>query len=214
MRDGTPGSDDRQWRFSAIGHTRAMPQGKGAREMHKRSVDDASGLLQPFGHLVPVDIGLAADVRHTSVAALNRLLAHALALRDLYKKAHWQTSGATFSQLHALYDKHASEQADLADELAERGQMLGGVALALPEDVVQATSIARAPRGSETPRHQLEGLRAAHGAVLGEARPLARRATETGDDGTNDLIVGRVIRGNELHAWFVGEHLVTHGLSE
>jgi hypothetical protein len=39
-------------------------------------------------------------------------------------------------------------------------------------------------------------------------RPLAREATEHGDDGTNDVIVSEVIRTNELQAWFVGEHLV------
>ena len=27
------------------------------------------------------------------------------------------------------------------------------------------------------------------------------------DDGTNDLIVGRVVRGNEQQSWFVAEHL-------
>ncbi len=181
--------------------------------MSKHSLGIAAESQQPFGHLVAVDIGLSADVRHAGVAALNRLLAHALALRDLYKKAHWQTSGATFSQLHALYDRHAGEQAGLADELAERVQMLGGVALALPEDVAHETRIARAPRGSETPRQQLERFREAHGAVLGEARPLARRAAELGDDGTNDLIVGRVIRRNEMHAWIVAEHLVMHAAS-
>jgi starvation-inducible DNA-binding protein len=175
---------------------------------------EATELQQPFGHLVDVDIGLATDVRHASVAALNRLLAHALALRDLYKKAHWQTSGATFSQLHALYDEHARQQEELADELAERVQMLGGVALALAEDVAQETRIARAPRGSETPRQQLRRLADAHAEILGEARPLARRAAELGDDGTNDLIVGRVIRGNERHAWFVTEHLVQRERSE
>lgn len=178
--------------------------------MNKRPVADATDVQQPFGHVVAVDIGLSTEVRHASIAALNRLLAHALALRDLYKKAHWQTSGATFSQLHALYDEHAGEQADLADELAERVQMLGGVALALPEDVVQETRVARAPRGSETPLQQLDRFSVAHAAVLGEARPLARRAAELGDDGTNDLIVGSVIRGNERHAWFVNEHRVMH----
>jgi starvation-inducible DNA-binding protein len=182
--------------------------------MTKARQSNATDVQQPFGHLVDVDIGLAADVRHASVAALNRLLAHALALRDLYKKAHWQTSGATFSQLHALYDRHAGEQAELADELAERVQMLGGVALALPEDVAHETRIARAPRGTETPQQQLRRLADAHAAILGEARPLARRAAELGDDGTNDQIVGRVIRENERHAWFVTEHLVRREGSE
>jgi starvation-inducible DNA-binding protein len=48
----------------------------------------------------------------------------------------------------------------------------------------------------------------AHEIVLKEARAMARIAAEHGDDGTNDLIVGQVVRRNEQQAWFVAEHLV------
>jgi uncharacterized protein (DUF302 family) len=48
----------------------------------------------------------------------------------------------------------------------------------------------------------------AHEIVLKEARPMARRASEAGDDGTNDLIVSDVIRRNELEAWFIAEHVI------
>ena len=34
------------------------------------------------------------------------------------------------------------------------------------------------------------------------------RSANSGDDGSNDLIVSDVIRRNELQAWFVAEHLV------
>ena len=44
--------------------------------------------------------------------------------------------------------------------------------------------------------------------MLKEARAMARRAAEAGDDGTNDLIVSEVIRRNELQVWFVAEHIV------
>ncbi len=168
-----------------------------------------SPVIQAFGQLVPVRIGLSAEVRHRSVSGLNRLLAHSMALRDLYKKAHWQTSGATFYELHLLFDKHYQEQLALIDLLAERVQTLGGVALALAHDVVEESRIARAPRGREEPARQLERLVEAHEFTLGEARPLARQAAEDGDDGSNDLIVGDVIRTNELQSWFVGEHLAT-----
>lgn len=164
-------------------------------------------ILQPFGSLQPVRIGLAADVRHRSVRMLNRLLAHSMALRDRYKKAHWQTSGAAFYPLHLLFDKHHERQLEVIDTLAERVQLLGGVALATALDLVHESRIARAPSGVESPRQQLEGLLEAHEFLLGEARPLAREAAEHGDDGTNDVIVGEVIRTNELQAWFVGEHL-------
>jgi starvation-inducible DNA-binding protein len=48
----------------------------------------------------------------------------------------------------------------------------------------------------------------AHEIVLKEARAMARRAAEAGDDGTNDLIISDVIRRNELQVWFVAEHVV------
>ena len=168
-------------------------------------------IIQPFGHLAPSRLGLAEATRHKSVAALNRLLAHTMALRDLYKKSHWQTSGPTFYELHLLFDKHYGEQVELMDALAERVQTLGGVALALAHDVVEETRIARAPRYRESPPAQLRRLLDAHEFVLGEARPLAREAAEAGDDGTNDLIVSQVVRTNELQSWFVGQHLQARG---
>jgi len=48
----------------------------------------------------------------------------------------------------------------------------------------------------------------AHEIVLKEARTMARLAAESGDDGTNDLIVSDVIRTNELQGWFVTERVV------
>jgi starvation-inducible DNA-binding protein len=175
---------------------------------HPKSASAANdSVIQAFGSLVPSRLGLSEETRHKSVAALNRLLAHTMALRDLYKKCHWQTSGATFYELHLLFDKHYGEQVELMDALAERVQTLGGVAFALAHDVAEETRIARAPRGRESVPAQLQRLVEAHEVVLGEARPLARQAAEIGDDGTNDLIVSQIVRTNELQSWFVSEHL-------
>jgi len=48
----------------------------------------------------------------------------------------------------------------------------------------------------------------AHQIVIRQSHKLARRAGELGDDGTNDLVVSEVLRGNELQVWFLSEHLV------
>jgi starvation-inducible DNA-binding protein len=37
---------------------------------------------------------------------------------------------------------------------------------------------------------------------------MAKQAAESGDDGTNDLLVSDIIRTNELQVWFLSEHLV------
>lgn len=168
-------------------------------------------ILQAFGSLRTVRLGLPPETRSRSIRMLNRMLAHAMALRDLYKKAHWQTSGAAFYGLHLMFDKHYDAQLELIDSLAERVQLLGGVALATAHDVVQETRLARVTSSSETTMQQLGELLAAHEFILGEARPLAREAAEHGDDGTNDIIVSEVIRTNELQSWFVGEHLIGNG---
>lgn len=180
---------------------------------HVTKNERSHDILQEFGTLSEVRIGLAADVRSASVRALNRLLAHTMAIRDAYKKAHWQTSGATFYQLHLLFDKHYTEQAAIMDTIAERVQTLGGVTFALAQDVAEESSIAKAPRGRESAIAQLSRLSAAHETILIEARPLARIATESGDDGTNDLIISQVVRNNELQSWFIGEQLASqiHG---
>jgi starvation-inducible DNA-binding protein len=139
---------------------------------------------------------------------LNQLIADTMTLRDLYKKCHWQVAGPTFYQLHLLFDKHYGEQNELVDAIAERIQLLGGISLAMAADVAETTQIERPPRGREEVPVQLSRLIDAHQVIIQQSRPLARRATELGDDGTNDLIVSDVIRTNELQIWFLSEHLV------
>jgi starvation-inducible DNA-binding protein len=55
---------------------------------------------------------------------------------------------------------------------------------------------------------QLTRLVEAHKHILAFSRQGAKRASESGDDGTNDLLVSDVIRLNEAQTWFLAEHLV------
>jgi len=126
----------------------------------------------------------------------------------MYKKHHWQVAGATFYQLHLLFDKHHDEQVELVDALAERIQLLGGISIAMAADVADTTFIPRPPRGREEAPVQISRLLEAHKVILKEARTAARQVAEAGDDGTNDLLVSEVIRTNELQVWFLAEHLV------
>lgn len=61
---------------------------------------------------------------------------------------------------------------------------------------------------------QISRLLDAHQIIIRQTRKLARRASELGDDGTNDLLVSEVLRTNEMHIWFLSEHLVQVGLVE
>lgn len=164
--------------------------------------------IQPYGHLVKLPIGLDEGTCAESVQNLNQLLADTITLRDMYKKHHWQVVGHTFYQLHLLFDKHANEQNELVDTVAERIQLLGGVSLAMAPDIAEVTLIPRPPKGRETPPVQISRLLHAHEIILREARAMARIASEKGDEGTNDLLVSDVVRTNELQVWFLAEHVV------
>jgi starvation-inducible DNA-binding protein len=164
--------------------------------------------LQPYGRIVKLPIALSERACATSVDNLNQLLADTMVLRDMYKKHHWQVAGPTFYQLHLLFDAHFAEQVELVDLLAERVQMLGGVAIAMAHDVAETTIVPRAPRGREHVTAQVSRLLHAHEIILEEARAMARKAAESRDDGTNDLIVSDLIRTNEKQVWFLSQHLV------
>jgi starvation-inducible DNA-binding protein len=165
-------------------------------------------VTQDFGTVVNLPAGLSEEVRLESTRNLNQVLADSMALRDMYKKHHWQMSGATFYQLHLLLDEHYEKQVDIVDKLAERIQALGGVALAMPQDVAEQTRIERPPIGREEVPVQLSRLLEAHELILKESHEFAKSATDSGDDGTNDLLVSDVIRTNEAQVWFLAEHLV------
>lgn len=168
-----------------------------------------AGEIQAYGTVLPaLPLDLEEPVRLEMTEQLNQLLADTMTLRDLYKKSHWQVAGPTFYQLHLLFDKHFNEQVEIVDTIAERIQLLGGISVAMAPDVAEITRIERPPRGREEVPVQISRLLDAHLLIIELCRKLADRADELGDDGTNDLVVSDVLRGNELQVWFLSEHLV------
>lgn len=165
--------------------------------------------VQVYGTVLrDLPLGLNIQIREESADDLNHVLANTMTLRDLYKKAHWQVSGPAFYQLHLLFDKHYEEQLDLVDSIAERIQTLGGVSIAIAQDVADLSTIPRAPRGREEAPVQISRLLDAHEILISGIRTAARKASERGDDGTNDLLVGQVLRTSEKQVWFLFEHMV------
>jgi starvation-inducible DNA-binding protein len=164
--------------------------------------------IQNFGTVRQFPLGLAYNARLLSCERLNRILADSQILYALYKKHHWLMRGPTFYQLHLLLDKHAEEQIKLIDEIAERVQTLGGIAVGDPRHVAEITRVPRPPDGCEEVPAMLSRLLEAHELILTDSHDAAKTVADMGDDGTNDLLVSEVIRTNELQAWFLVEHLV------
>lgn len=164
--------------------------------------------IQEFGTVRQFPIGLSRDARMYSCQRLNQVLADTQILYALYKKHHWLMRGHTFYQLHLLLDTHAEEQLKLIDEVAERIQALGGLAVGDPRHVAELTRIPRPPDGCEEVPSMISRLLEAHEMILIDARDAARKAADQGDDGTNDLLISDIVRTGEAQVWFLVEHLV------
>ena len=171
-------------------------------------LDARGGEIQRFGTLRSLPIGLPSSAKQTSCRVLNEILADTMVLYAMYKKHHWNVAGPTFYQLHLLFDKHAEEQAELIDLLAERVQSLGGIAVGDPRHAAELTSIPRPPDGAEEVAVMIDRTLRAHETVIGKVRE-AIEATEKAEDwGSNDLLMGDVLRRHELQVWFLSEHVV------
>ncbi len=170
--------------------------------------------IQRFGSLRQLPIALSAEARMQSAQTLNRILADTTILYALYKKFHWLVAGPTFYQLHLLFDKHAAEQLELIDLLAERVQSLGGIAVGDPRHAAELTRIERPPDGAEEVPVMLGRLLEAHRTIIEAVREAIEITEKNGDWGSNDLLMSDVLRRHELQVWFVAEHLVDVPLVE
>jgi starvation-inducible DNA-binding protein len=170
--------------------------------------------IQRFGTLRLLPIALAAEARLESCQIVNEILADTMILYGLYKKHHWLVAGPTFYQLHLLFDKHAEEQLELVDLLAERVQSLGGIAVGDPRHAAELTAIDRPPDGAEDVPAMIHRLLDAHETVLERVRSGIDKTEKSGDWGSNDLLMSDVLRRHELQVWFIAEHVVDIPLVE
>jgi starvation-inducible DNA-binding protein len=193
-------------------HT-GMKQGRMTLEAQPK-LQQRSYEIQPFGQQHTVPIELPEDAIKTNVEMLNRLLADSITLYLLYKKHHWQVAGPTFYQLHLLLDEHADQVLTTVDLLAERIQALGGVSIAMPQDVSEMTQIERPPRGEENIPSMLARTVNAHSAIIKLLREAIEVTEQNKDWGTNDMLMSDILRMHERQVWFISQHLVDTPLVE
>ena len=181
---------------------------RNARPSPQPQLDATGPEIQRFGTLRTLPIGLSEKARASSCEALNEILADSMVLYALYKKHHWLVAGPTFYQLHLLFDKHAEEQLEIVDLLAERVQSLGGIAVGDPRHAAELTSIPRPPDGAEEVAVMID--RTLRPTRRSRARSGAGiDATEKSSDwGSNDMLMSDVLRRHELQVWFLAEHVV------
>jgi starvation-inducible DNA-binding protein len=189
--------------------TRTAPGHKSAEKIEGQPrLQQRSREIQAFNQIRSLPLGMSEEEIGQSVTMLNQLLADSITLYNLYKKHHWQVSGPTFYQLHLLLDKHADEVLATVDLVAERIQMLGGVAAGMPFDVAERTKIERPPLGVEGVPALLARTVRAHATVIRTIREGVELTEKNKDYGTNDMLMSDMLRMHEMHVWFISQHLI------
>jgi len=139
---------------------------------------------------------------------LNELLAHSIRLRDLYKKARWQTTDLQFHRLRLMFETHYKEQLRLVDVLVDRIRVLGGAGYVFAGVFLQDTRFSYVWRGRPAVVRILRDLIDAHELALGAAQSGAQRDLEDNSCSMRDFAVGQVVLTNDLQIWCIGEQLM------
>ncbi|MEI2805105.1 DNA starvation/stationary phase protection protein Dps [Albidovulum sp.] len=150
--------------------------------------------------------GLNDNAIATSVAELNARLADMIALRLALKQAHWNVKGPNFIAIHELFDAVHGRLAGHEDILAERVQILGGVALGTLEAVGGAATVEAYPTDLVADRDHVAAI-SARMAALGETvRGAIETVSDAGDEGTMDIFVA-LSRALDKDLWFIESNL-------
>ena len=150
--------------------------------------------------------GLKDNARKTSISELNARLADALALGMAIKQAHWNVKGPNFIAVHELLDTVYANNQEHVDTMAERVQILDGVAVGTAETVSRDATLKPYPTDltkaqdhikaiCERMRDHGEKLRAAIGAT-----------DDAGDANTADLFTAASLTADK-DLWFLESHL-------
>ena len=149
------------------------------------------------------NIGLDYQAQQEIVNILNILLADEAVLTMKTRCAHWNVSGAGFFEMHLLFDSQYEQLNDIADEIAERARMLGGMAIGSLHEIINSTRLQEQP--GTTP--DIIDLLADHEAFIRFLREDAKKCSEEyEDEATRDFLVD-ILRLHEKMAWILRSHI-------
>jgi len=174
------------------------------------------GLIRNNGHdpnaqiLIQPNIGLESEVRLPIIKILNSILSNEAVLALKTRNAHWNVRGASFFELHILFDTQYKQLNDISDEIAERVRMVGGIAIGSFAEFLTQTQLEERP--GELP--DILHLLADHETIIRYLHEEIRKCSDDfEDEGTTDLLVS-VMRIHEKMAWMLRSYIQTEPLSD
>ena len=145
--------------------------------------------------------GLSDNARKTAISELNARLADGLALSMAIKQAHWNVKGVNFIAVHELLDTVNANLQGHLDTMAERVQVLDGVAEGTAEVVAKTSTLKPYPTDLTKSADHIREICARmreHGANLRAAIDATDEAGDANmfriDDARNGRVCGNAHR--------------------
>lgn len=148
-----------------------------------------------------ISIGIAKRDREAVAKHLSKLLADTYSLYLKTHSFHWNVTGPQFNSLHLMFETQYNELWLAADEVAERIRTLDVFAPGSYSQFSKLSAIkeeAGVPEWKEMVRQLVEG----HEVAAATARDTLKAANTAGDDGTADMVTGR-LKEHEKTAWML-----------
>ena len=148
-----------------------------------------------------ISIGIAKKDREHVAQQLSQLLADTYSLYLKTHSFHWNITGPQFNNLHTMFETQYNELWLAADEVAERIRTLDVFAPGSYSQFGKLTSIKEEPGVPEW-KDMVGQLVEGHEIAAHTARQTIKAADGAGDEGTADLVTGRLME-HEKTAWML-----------
>ena len=148
-----------------------------------------------------IGIGISKKDRESIAKHLSKLLADTYSLYLKTHSFHWNVTGPQFNSLHLMFEQQYNALWMAADEVAERIRTLDVVAPGSYTQFAKLTSI-KEETGVPDWKNMVEQLVEGHEIAAATARKTVKVAEDAGDEGTADLVIGR-LKDHEKTAWML-----------
>ncbi|MEO7065299.1 MAG: Dps family protein [Rhodanobacter sp.] len=148
-----------------------------------------------------ISIGIAKKDREQVATHLSKLLADTYSLYLKTHCFHWNVTGEQFNSLHLMFETQYNALWLAADGVAERIRALDVFAPGSYSQFGKLTSIKEesgVPAWKEMVAQLVEG----HEIAAATARDTIKAANNVGDEGTADMVTGRLM-DHEKTAWML-----------
>jgi starvation-inducible DNA-binding protein len=147
---------------------------------------------------------LPSDAVETIAAAVNHLIADALALYVKTKNYHWHLASSHFRDYHLLFDEQADQLLASIDPLAERVRRIGGTTIRSIGHVAELQSIEDDDGAFVPAEDMIANLLTDNRDMAQKQRAAMELADSRGDHPTSNLLQ-TLLDETEKRIWFLYE---------